>query len=207
MTRLEEIKDWIMRYAKYYNVQLAIGGLIVVLAVMLGIFFSTNDKEAVATSGLIVTENQGYLQEAENRLEKNRYQDVNAVIGKYYERQAETSDFVDEFDDLTIYTKRGRYEGTYLVFVTYQMSIPGIYTKAPGLETLYVYKDAEDKLCISTDVSTEQLKGLAEDLTGHKDVQALFKGVEKEYQKAVKSDAMLAEALADLNSALDGQDE
>ena len=201
MTGLEEVKAYVMNYVKHYKAPLAIGSVFALLAVMLAVFFLTNDKDAVVTSGFVVTENTGYQSVQKNPLKESHYEDVNRVVTKYYERQAKRSEYIERYEDIVIYTKLGRYEGTYVVFVYYQMKIPEIYTTAPGLDSLYVYEDSEKELCISTDVNTDELKGLVSELVAHEDVQALLDNVKQEYQEAVESDAMLAEALEDLIAA------
>jgi len=201
MTRFEEIRDLIMRYVKHYRIQVIAGSVIALLGIMLALFFSTKEEAVQVTSGLVKVENTEYLIESQNPLARNKYEDVDAVVKKYYEGLAENSEFVDSYDDMIVYTKFGRYEGTYIAFVYYQMNIPGIYTKVPGLETLFVYEDYEQSLCISTEIQSEQQQEEVSAVVTHEDVQALFAQVENEFQQAVASDAMLEQALSDLQAA------
>ncbi|MGL6202311.1 MAG: hypothetical protein ACRC3H_25635 [Lachnospiraceae bacterium] len=201
MTWLEEMRDCIIRYVKHYKIQVTVGCVLAFMGVMLGAYFLTKDEAIQVTSDFVKLENIGYENESHNPLQQDQYEDVNSVVKKYYEGLTESSDFVDSYDDISVYTKLGRYEGTYIVFVKYQMNIPGIYTKAPGLETLYVYEDAKHSLCISTELNTEQQKELVEAVVVHNDVQALFTQVQEEYQEAIASDALLEEALQDLQNA------
>jgi len=201
MTRLEEMRDCIIRYVKHYKIQVITGCAIALLGVMLATFFLTNEEEIQVTSGFVMVENIGYNHESRNPLERNCYKDVNAVVTKYYERLAENSDFVDSYDNVAVYTKLGRYEGTYIAFAKYQMSIPGVYTKVPGLETLYVYEDCERSLCISTEIQTEQQEEVVSAVVTHNDVQALLMQVQEEYQNALASDTMLEQSLNELQTA------
>lgn len=83
------------------------------------------------------------------------------------------------------------------------MKIRGIYTEVPGLETLYAVKDKDGKFDIQAEISDEQIQTIIEEVSAQADVQELFSQVEADYEQALGSDAMLAQAVEDLKNAVD----
>ena len=141
------------------------------------------------------------LVQAENPLRECEDTGISLAVLKYYKRMSEHKDYVEHYEDFNIYLKSGEYENTFIVFATYKMKIKDIYTPVPGLGTLYAREAGDGGICIESraqDVVTQQM--IAQ-ITKHEDVRELFGQVEKAYREAVKSDAMLAEALGDLQNA------
>ena len=83
------------------------------------------------------------------------------------------------------------------------MKIRGIYTEVPGLETLYAVKDKDGKFDIQAEISDAQIQTIIEEVSAQTDVQELFAQVEADYEQALGSDAMLAQAVEDLKNAVD----
>ena len=83
------------------------------------------------------------------------------------------------------------------------MKIRGIYTEVPGLETLYAVKDKDGKFDIQAEIFDEQIQTIIEEVSAQTDVQELFAQVEADYEQALGSDAMLAQAVEDLKNAVD----
>lgn len=201
MIRLEDMRVNAFRYASRYRIQFGIVLLICLLGGMIITFFLTKEKEPQVTSEFVIEENLGHQNMRVNPLQINPYEDVNLVVKAYYESLAKSSKYAEDYENVVIHTKLGRYEGTYIVFAVYDMKIPDIYTRVPGLDTLYVYRNSEDKLCVTGEIYTQEITGLIEEVVGHEDVQTLMEEVQLQYRKAVESDAMLEEVLADLQRA------
>lgn len=137
-----------------------------------------------------------------NPLRKNAYPELTGAVKKYYEELAEKADFVEHYRNIQVYTKIGRYRDTYVAFVTYGMKIKDIYTEVPGLGTLYIKLDQKSgKYKVQNDFPDDQTEAYVEAMAGQQDVQTLLAEIEKEYKEAVKSDALLQEALEDLKNA------
>ena len=90
---------------------------------------------------------------------------------------------------------------TYVAFVRYEMKIKDIYTKVPGLGTVYVCKDKDGGYQVSAAVEEEDVKSYINEIAQHEDVQALIEETQTAYHEAVQSDALLQEALIDLKNA------
>lgn len=137
-----------------------------------------------------------------NPLRKDEHPEINRAITEYFEGLAEDEAFVEKYDDLHVYTKVGQYRGTYIAFAEYRMKIKDIYTEVPGLVTLYVSKDEKSgQYKIDTEALEEQKDGHIQAIMEHTDVKELFSRTEDEFHLAVRSDALLREALTDLEEA------
>lgn len=137
-----------------------------------------------------------------NPLRKDEHPEINRAIAEYFEGLTKGETFVEKYDDLHVYTKVGQYRGTYIAFAEYHMKIKEIYTEVPGLVTLYVSKDEKSgEYQIDTTAPKEQKEEQLRVITGHMDVQEMLRQTEDEFNLAVRSDALLREALADLKEA------
>lgn len=130
---------------------------------------------------------------------------ISSAVKDYYEGLAKEKDFAEGYEDIRAYVKDGAYRDTYVVFARYGMKIKDIYTKVPGLETLYVVKDQKSgAFRILTEHLDEDTKDYIQAVAGHEDVRELLAQMEKEYQEALASDALLRESLEDLQKAYEG---
>lgn len=206
MIRLEKTGNHLLRYLKRYKWQVILLALLAIFAVVMAVFFLTKDKTPLVTSGFVIAENEGYQTEKINPLTKNQNEEVDEIIREYYERMAEGSEYIECYENVKVYLKQGRYEGTFVVFAGYELKIPDIYTKIPGLDTLYVYKNETGKFRVTSDIHTEEIGELVNKVIYHNDVQALMTSTEEQYQSAIESDAMLKESLLDLQQASSKKD-
>ena len=130
---------------------------------------------------------------------------LGSAVKNYYEGLAKETDFTEGYEDIRACVKDGAYKDTYVVFARYEMKIKDIYTKVPGLETLYVRKDNRSGAYrILTEHLDEDTKDYIQTVAGHQDVRELLAQMEEEYQEALASDALLKESLEDLKKAYEG---
>ena len=141
-----------------------------------------------------------YESEKVNPLQEDQFPEVNQAIKEHFEKMKTEAGYVDSYDDLHVYTKIGKEPDTYVAFVTYNMKIRGIYTKVPGLATFYVEKNSDRVQVIANPEDTEVQHYITR-LTKHQDVQTLFQNVNEAYNQALQSDALLREALNELQNA------
>ncbi|MEF9941167.1 MAG: hypothetical protein RSA90_04010 [Lachnospiraceae bacterium] len=201
MAGLKNAKDYCMGYWKYHRANFILGIMCVILMVAVSLFFLTKDKAPVVVSAIPKERNEGCKVMQTNPLAMNQYDDVNTVVQHYYERLADDTEFVEQYENVQVYTKLGQYKDTYIVFAYYEMKIKDIYTKVPGLETLYVSKGKDDILKVETEVKDDKTKQLIEHVMQHDDIQMIINEVQIRYASAVQSDATLQEALSDLQQA------
>ena len=154
----------------------------------------------------VQTENKGWREAESNPLREETDSEITEAVRRYYEERTAQSPFAEGYENLKTYTKRGKYKDTYLAFVRYDMKIKEIYTMAPGLEILYIEPDEETgELCVEEELPDEGTRDAAQLLASQEDAGQLMAEVQAAYDQAVASDAILAEALADLEAASAGQ--
>ena len=150
----------------------------------------------------VKVENKGCELMSKNPLEKETDPEFVKAVEEYYTSLAEKTDYIEAYEGIEVYEKKGLYQDTYVAFVKYGMKIKDIYTIVPGLGTLYVVKDGTGG---TYQIHTEELDDRTEDyieaVAAHEDVQTVMEESRSEYQKAVQSDALLQEALLDLKQA------
>lgn len=152
-------------------------------------------------------ENIGCDLEACNPLREERYPELSETVRDYYEQRGNGRNFIESYDNIRVYTKEGRYTGSYIVFVKYDMKIRDIYTKVPGLGTLYVEKNGTSGAYeIKSDLDDPGLREYVSVVSAHEDVLSLIGETNGEYEAAVASDALLREALLDLRNAYEDQE-
>lgn len=66
------------------------------------------------------------------------------------------SEYVDSYPAVTIYTKPGPVENSYLAYVYYQMTVKNFTDTMPGVETFYVCTNEEGKLYLNEGEVTEE---------------------------------------------------
>ena len=150
----------------------------------------------------VQTENKGWREAESNPLREETDSEITEAVRRYYEERTAQSPFAEGYENLKTYTKRGKYKDTYLAFVRYDMKIKDIYTMAPGLEILYIEPDEETgELCVEEELPDEGTRDAAQLLASQEDAGQLMTEVQAAYDGAVASDAILAEALSDLEEA------
>lgn len=138
--------------------------------------------------------------EEANPLLEDAVLEVNRAVEEYFAKMQEETGYVEAYHNLHVYTKEGKDADTYVTFVTYDMKIRGIYTEVPGLATFYAKKE-KDKMQVISDPKESDVQRYIARLTKHQDVQNLFRKVNEEYNGALQSDALLREALSELQNA------
>lgn len=174
-----------------------------------------NDENKEEEGGIAVINGADIEVEPPNVLEENAYEDVNTIVQQYYDYMSagdmeglativdEISDeernrilgsqgLVEGYQNIKCYTKKGMEEGSYVVFVYYELKFQRIKTAAPGLSPLYVYTNEEGNLCIMKREASEELTAYVEELAEGEDVKALREEVKIKYEAAKEADGDLA---------------
>ena len=176
------------------------------------------EEAAAEPSGAVVSaagSEEGVAAVEVNILEKDAHEDVNAIVQQYYDYMSsgdmeglatvvdEISDdernrilgsqgLVEGYQNISCYTKKGLEEGSYVVFVYYDLKFQQIETSAPGLSPLYVYTNEEGNLCIMKKEASEELTAYVEEIADGEDVKALRDEVKQKYEEAKAADEALA---------------
>ena len=197
-------KDCSVSYPKHRRY--GIIGILVVLVLIIGVAGpdlteAKVQKAQKTNSDGMKVENRGCETVELNPLRLEEYPEITNAVKEYYKQLGEKASFVESYDDVSVYTKQGKYKGTYVAFARYDMKIKDIYTKVPGLGTVYVEKEQDGTWKVSPDVADEKVKVYIQEIAQHEDVQVLMNETQEAYHEAVRSDALLQEALMDLKNA------
>lgn len=196
--RWKDCRNWMRRY-KRANV--IIGCMLLILLVAIAGLNLTKEKAQETSSKSVKVEQKDSENMSANPLRLDSNSEVTKVVQDYYKNVGGHADFVECYNNIEVYTKEGKYKDSYVAFAKYDMKIKDIYTEVPGLETLYVEKQKENgKYHVSVDVKEKDVKAFIDVVANHEDVRGLMDGVQTRYVAAVDSDALLKEALQDLQS-------
>lgn len=165
-----------------------------------------------------------------NPIEKNKYPKVNALIQKYYdalgnkdvdtirtvvdeldpteEAKVTNAKYIDGYENLEVYTKKGIDSGEYVVYAQYDYVCTGIDTPVPALSQLYVKTESEGALKIySKAEEDEKVQKYMDSLLKDEDVEKLVDQVQSDYTKVQEEDEELKEFLEGLGEESQSADE
>ena len=181
----------------------------------------------------------GPQQVTEQAYEVDAHQDVNELITRYYTAYAAGdvatistiaspvtaneqsyitmfSQYVEEYRNISCYTKSGLTEGSYLVSVSLEIKFAGVETPAPGLDFFYVQTNDQGALYIDNLYSQYNLASkenaldtgvhsLISDFENDADFLSLQSEVKTKYDTAVSADPNLATMMqTTVPGAIDG---
>ena len=191
----------------------AVIALIVVLLVVLisgGKKQNTpNPENSDVVAEEVVDESEETVEE--NPLEVDAYEEVNAVVLQYFNglsagdlAMVEASvdvlteeekltiekkkDYIEAYNDVVCYTKKGLEENSYVVFASYDMKIYNIETAAPGIMALYVCTNEDGSHYIFNGEASEELTNYVLELAAEEEVAAVIADVDARYQQLVAED-------------------
>ena len=212
-------------FAMYVVCGIAVAVVIIVLAIVFLVSNGKNKQEdsqsvsANTVSGNVETVSAGYVVKDEN-LAENAFENVNALINTYFVALAEgdkatisslklnsdekelikiekKSAYIENFQNIKVYTKSGPIENSYVAFVYYEIKFANLNTLAPGLTTLYICTNPDGQLYIYDGELDQNVTNYIKAVAASADVVALFSEVEVKYNEAVAADA-------DLKTFMDG---
>lgn len=203
------------------KLKLILGWSIFVLCCVLGyvIIAAPGGKEKELTQeekNAVLEEDVALSEEHETIVpyEKNADEELNAFIKEYFaaivkcdnvalqdmvtdaseyktdallKRKAE---FITGYDNITVYTKAGLDEGSYVAFVVTNLSIVGVNSSPYDITTLYVLNGARGYLINNSTLSMDA-KEYIEKVKGDKDIQKIYRSVEKKNNELKKKDKSL----------------
>ncbi|MCR5672043.1 MAG: SH3 domain-containing protein [Butyrivibrio sp.] len=161
----------------------------------------------------------------ENAMEENAYPEVNALIEKYYTAAANgdadtiseiykglddtellktvaASEYIEKFENITVYTKPGPKEGSYVAYVYNEVKLYDYDKDVPGFETMYICTDDSGNLYIDVDIADQGELDYLKQVNVQADVIDLNNKVASSYNEMVNSDEKLAELLTRMRSGL-----
>ena len=151
-------------------------------------------------------------------LQKNAYPEINQLLGDYFqakvdqdpealyrvfgktdmsdveERRQELAyeaKFIQDYEDITCYTKPGMTEDSYVVYVTFKVKYKRTDTLAPGLLWCYVVKNGDNGYIIRENVLGDEADYVAK-MNQTEDVKLLSSQINQQLKEALESDTILA---------------
>lgn len=102
------------------------------------------------------------------------------------------AEFITEYSNITVYTKAGLDEGSHVAFVVANLTIAGVNSSPYDIITLYIVNGARGYL-INNGALSEDAKSYIEKIKGDKDIQKIYRSVEKKNNELKEKDASLKE--------------
>ena len=195
-------------------------------AIVLAVIFSyagakkSKEVEQVVLSVEENTEAVSPISLSDEPLEENAHEDINELMRKFYTALADgnidlvrgmkdynddteiityekKSEFIESYDNINCYTKPGIDENSYFVYVTYDVKVKDIETKAPGLNAFYVYTSEDGSLKIDGNLE-EDITAAFKLVTNQDDVVDLYNKIDVNYNEAIASDEALNSFMTEL---------
>ena len=199
--------------------------LIVAVVLTVVIAVSANHRATEIAANTATEAESTTFEVTEATMEENAYPEVNALVERYYEASAAgdaealseiykgldeteilkavaTSEYIDKIDNITVYTKPGPVEGSYVAYVYNEVKLFDYDGKVPGLETLYICTDESGNLYINGDIADAGELDYIKQISVQADVIDLNNKVASRYNEMVSGDEALAELLTKMRSGV-----
>ena len=204
------------------KIKLILGWSIFILCCVLAYIFvgmpfakkniSKEDKKAVLDEKMDIDEEHDTM----IPYEKDANQELNTFIKEYFnamtgcdnetlqdmvtepseynnnENLKKKAEFITGYDNITVYTKEGLEEESYVVFVVANLTIAGVNSSPYDIMTLYIINGARGYL-ISNGTLSDEAQNYIEKIKGDEDIQKVFKSVEKKNTELKEKDPSLQE--------------
>ena len=186
-----------------------------------------DDSQSSADDDSFEPDNNEYNQDfSAYELQKDAYPQVNELISTYFqakvdqdvqtlykvfgkeeddrmdERKQQLKDeavYIEDYQDITCYTKAGMTDDSYVVYVTYDVKFRRVDTLAPGLMWCYVVKNDNGDYIIRENVVGDEADYVAGQ-NQTEDVRLLSTQVNERLKQAIESDSLLAGIYKDLSN-------
>ena len=186
-----------------------------------------DDSQSSADDDSVEPDNNEYNQDfSAYELQKDAYPQVNELISTYFqakvdqdvqtlykvfgkeeddrmdERKQQLKDeavYIEDYQDITCYTKAGMTDDSYVVYVTYDVKFRRVDTLAPGLMWCYVVKNDNGDYIIRENVVGDEADYVASQ-NQTEDVRLLSTQVNERLKQAIESDSLLAGIYKDLSN-------
>ena len=198
--------------------------IIVAAFVLLGITEKKQEMAAIAEVEMKAAESDAIVV-PEEALEKDAYADINNLVKEYYQalvdgdmetihriknvvseeeelKIVKKSEFIEGYPNITVYTKKGPEEGSYVAYVQYEVKFMNIDKTAPGLNTLYICVNEEGNYYINANVLDEKIVEYLKSISVQNDVVDLFNTVQVAYNDVKAQDEDLSVFLDELPNLL-----
>ena len=109
--------------------------------------------------------------------------------------------FITGYDNITVYTKDGPEEGSYVAFVVANLSIAGVHSSPYDIVTYYIVSKGDSYL-IDNDDWSEDVTAFIDKVKGDQDIQDIYKLVEQKNAELKEDDVTLQAFYDTINKGL-----
>ena len=225
--------DTIITFCKNNTRYVSAGVLTVILIVVLAVTAAGNGKTEEKNKEDV---KQEQVADAQDAYEVNENKELNSLISKYYELYAAgnvdelaqiatpfsdmeksyvqmMSGYVESYNNIDCYSKRGLEQDSYMVSATYEMKLSGAEGTVPGMEFFYVRSKEDGSFYIDNAYGTfnsqmEELEtdpevmALIEKFNDASDVKELVADFQSRYTQAVEQDENLRNAVNNVTAGI-----
>ena len=221
--RLQEDKHFARRFG--------LGCLVVVFVIVLIIVLASCGKDEESTDKVETTQeaaedpNAPYPVPEGVALEEDAHEDVNALVNQYFTAIAagdtntiasikqpveqeelikieKESAYIEEFDNIKVYTKPGPIDGSYVTIAYYEIKFRDVERLAPGLTTFYMEPKATGLAIIGGEMDS-RIEDYIKAIVAQDDVVELFATVNTRYSTAISEDAALKAFMEGFSARVD----
>ncbi len=162
----------------------------------------------------------------EVQLMKNAYPSVNSLIEKYYDAMAsgdmdtilkinnnvdeteklrleKMSDYIDKYENIDVYTKRGPVANSYIAYVYAEVKFKDYGEALPGMQVYYVCTGEDGTLYINEQEQEENITNYIREVSLQSDVVDLNNKVSVAYNDMLSADPDVAAFLVQLTQDID----
>ena len=199
--------------------------LVVAVALTVVIAVSANHRATQIAESTATVAESTVFEVPDVTMEENTSPEVAALVERYYTASANgdadtlaeiykgldeteilkavaASEYIDKIENITIYTKPGPVEGSYVAYVYNEVKLYDYEEHVPGLEILYICSDESGNLFINGDVVDAGELDYLKQINVQADVIDLNNKVASAYNEMVSGDEALAELLTKMRSGL-----
>ncbi|MDD7389744.1 MAG: SH3 domain-containing protein [Lachnospiraceae bacterium] len=193
------------------------------MSILTGCSSSTEqDKEAAGETGIIPIENEtdGSADTAVIELTEDTNPDINELFTTYFadlakgdvkalgkimvkapdkDTVAKESEYIEDYQNIKCYSKKGILDDTYVVYVYYEVKFKNIDTLAPSMIREYVCTNEDGALYINNGEVSGEVASWLEEVQTSDSAVSLINRVNEDLAKAASSDQKLYDLIAKLN--------
>lgn len=219
----EWIKDVIELIKDNHKIVITVVVFIVLLvtAVLVSGKVASKSKQATAVLEEETTEAEETYAIPEEPLKQDAYPEVNNLMKKYYAAAAngdiatveglrtglddkeriviqKKAEYVENYPNITCYTKPGPVENSYLVYVNYEVKLNEYEELIPGMNVWYVCVDESGKYYINEDPQDDKIIEYCKIVSVQDDVQDLSNTINVKYNEIMEANPDLGKFMEEL---------
>ncbi len=205
----------------------AVAATAVMLLVVIIVVVGVNKKNKAEAGAVNISDNtavsiDGNVEVTQQALQQDAYPDVTNFVALYLSARASdnedalrasdvniddielvkirvTNEYVENYENVTCYTKPGPYENSYIVYAVYDVKLYNWDVTAPALMTLLVCTDEEGGLYIYSGNLDENIANYISQVSDQTDVKDLMTKIDAQYHEVLDENIEYADYIAEIN--------